>query len=109
MEQSAPQEPGAGEAAPAPPSRRARKRARDETEAATRAAELARLTDAAPQSTEDFERLVLGSPHSSYVWIRYMAFLLGTAEVLQAQAIAERALDTINLRCGPARHRNPDT
>lgn len=80
-------------------SKRAKKKAREEQEAAVRKAELAKLQDAPPESTEDFERLVLGSPNSSYLWIRYMAFLLGMAEVTKARDVAERALKTIDLRC----------
>lgn len=79
-------------------SKRAKKKAREEQEAAVRKAELAKLQDAPPGSTEDYERLVLGSPNSSYLWIRYMAFLLGMAEVVKARAVAERALKTIDHR-----------
>lgn len=88
-------------AAARPPSKRARKRAREERDAAVRAAEQAKLEGAAPQSVEDFERLVLASPSSSYVWIRYMAFLLKAAEVDRARAVAERAFSTIDYRCAP--------
>lgn len=64
-----------------------------------RQAELARLSgDAAPQTTEDFERLVLASPNSSFVWIKYMALHLGLGDVAKARAVAERALKTINYR-----------
>jgi hypothetical protein len=73
-----------------------------------RRAELAKLTDAAPQSTEDFERLVLGSPDASQLWIRYMAFLLGMAEVAKARDVAERALKTIDYRCVPSRQCVPE-
>ena len=85
--------------AAAPPSKRARKRAREDAATAVQEAELSRLNDAAPKSADDFERLVLGSPSSSYVWIRYMAFLLSMAEVAKARAVAERALETIDYRC----------
>ena len=85
--------------AAAPPSKRARKRAREDAATAVREAELSRLNDAAPKSADDFERLVLGSPSSSYVWIRYMAFLLSMAEVAKGRAVAERALETIDYRC----------
>lgn len=38
--------------------------------------ELLALEDDAqlPQSKEDFERLLLGSPNSSFLWIQYMSF-----------------------------------
>jgi rRNA biogenesis protein RRP5 len=81
-----------------PLSKRAKRKARDDKAAEVRKAELDRLDKAAPRNTEDFERLVLGSPSSSYVWIRYMAFLLGMAEVGRARAVAERALVTIDYR-----------
>ncbi|KAF2667132.1 nucleic acid-binding protein [Microthyrium microscopicum] len=51
-----------------------------------------------PQAVADFERLLLGQPNSSSVWIQYMAFQLGLGEVDKARAIAERALKTINMR-----------
>lgn len=79
-------------------SKRAKKAARGDQEAAVRKAEMAKLQDAPPESIEDFERLVLGSPNSSYLWIRYMAFLLGMAEVAKAREVAERALKTIDMR-----------
>lgn len=81
------------------PSRRAKKKVKEEQEAATRRAEEAKLKDSPPESSEDFERLVLGSPNSSYLWIRYMAYLLGMAEVSKAREVAERALTTIHHRC----------
>ena len=54
--------------------------------------------DQAPQSSEDFDRLVLQSPDSSLVWLRYMAFHLETTEIEKARAVAERALKTISFR-----------
>jgi len=51
-----------------------------------------------PQSVADFERLLLGEPNSSELWIQYMAFQLQLNEVDKARAIAERALNTINMR-----------
>ncbi|ORX62966.1 TPR-like protein [Hesseltinella vesiculosa] len=58
----------------------------------------AELSTAAPQSVGDFERLVVGSPDSSYVWINYMAYQLQLSEIEKARAIGERALKTINFR-----------
>jgi hypothetical protein len=81
-----------------PLSTRAKKRAREEHEASVRAAEQAKLGESAPASADDFERLLLGSPNSSYLWIRYMSFHLQTAQVEQARAVAERALEKIDLR-----------
>lgn len=52
----------------------------------------------APESTADFERLLLGSPNSSYLWIQYMAFLLQLAEIDKARDIARKSIRTINFR-----------
>ena len=51
-----------------------------------------------PESTSDFERVLLGSPNSSYLWIQYMSFQLQLAEIEKAREIAKRAVDTINFR-----------
>ena len=48
-----------------------------------------------PQSVADFERLLLGQPNSSYLWLSYMAFQLQLSEVTKARGIAERAIRTI--------------
>ncbi|XP_074640750.1 protein RRP5 homolog isoform X2 [Tubulanus polymorphus] len=50
------------------------------------------------ETAADYDRLVLQSPNSSIVWIRYMAFHLETAEIDKARAVAERALKTISFR-----------
>ncbi|KXS21740.1 nucleic acid-binding protein [Gonapodya prolifera JEL478] len=51
-----------------------------------------------PQVAADFERLLLGSPNDSFLWIKYMAFHMQMAEVEHARQTAERALRTINYR-----------
>ncbi|KAG8688059.1 rRNA biogenesis protein rrp5 [Ceratobasidium sp. 394] len=51
-----------------------------------------------PESTADFERLVLGSPNSSFLWVQYMSFQLQLSEVDKAREIGRRALQTINYR-----------
>ncbi|CAL1695136.1 unnamed protein product [Somion occarium] len=51
-----------------------------------------------PESNTDFERLLLGSPDSSYLWIQYMSFQLQLSEVEKAREIARRAFKTINFR-----------
>ncbi|CCM04209.1 uncharacterized protein FIBRA_06375 [Fibroporia radiculosa] len=51
-----------------------------------------------PESNTDFERVLLGSPNSSYLWIQYMSFQLQISEVDKAREIAKRALRTINFR-----------
>ncbi|KAI0095104.1 nucleic acid-binding protein [Irpex rosettiformis] len=52
----------------------------------------------APESNADFERLLLGSPNSSYLWIQYMSFQLQLSEIDKARDIARRALRMINFR-----------
>ncbi|KAJ1924989.1 rRNA biogenesis protein rrp5 [Tieghemiomyces parasiticus] len=56
------------------------------------------LDTAAPATVEAFERLVVTSPDSSYLWINYMAFHLKLFEVSKAREVAERALKTIGFR-----------
>lgn len=51
-----------------------------------------------PQSVADFERLLLGQPDSSYLWLKYMAFQLELSEIAKARDIAERAIRTIGIR-----------
>lgn len=51
-----------------------------------------------PQSLSDFERLLLGQPDSSRLWIEYMAFQTKLGELAKAREVAERALRTINIR-----------
>lgn len=51
-----------------------------------------------PQTAEDYERLLLGQPDSSDLWIHYMAFQAQVSEPARAREIAERALKTINIR-----------
>lgn len=52
----------------------------------------------APESNADFERLLLGSPNSSYLWIQYMSFQLQLSEVEKSREIGRRAIETINFR-----------
>lgn len=52
----------------------------------------------APQSVSDFERLLVGNPNSSVVWMNYMSFQLQLSEVDKAREIGERALKTITFR-----------
>lgn len=51
-----------------------------------------------PQTGTDFERLLLGQPDSSELWIQYMAFQVQVSEPAKAREVAERALRTINIR-----------
>lgn len=52
----------------------------------------------APQSVSDFERLLVGNPNSSILWMNYMSFQLQLSEIEKAREIGERALKTINYR-----------
>ncbi|KAG0259771.1 rRNA biogenesis protein rrp5 [Mortierella polycephala] len=56
------------------------------------------LESQAPQVSSDYERLLLGSPNSSYLWINYMAFQLQLSEINKAREIGQRALKTISFR-----------
>lgn len=51
-----------------------------------------------PQSISDFERLLLGQPDSSELWIQYMAFQMQLSELSKAREVAERAIKNINIR-----------
>ncbi|KAL6431723.1 hypothetical protein ACFW04_007334 [Cataglyphis niger] len=51
-----------------------------------------------PNSTDQFDKLVLSNPDSSLVWIQYMAYHLQATEIDKARAIARRAIKTINFR-----------
>jgi rRNA biogenesis protein RRP5 len=44
---------------------------------------------AMPRSEEDFERLVAGSPSSSFLWIQFMGHLISVTEFDKARAVAE--------------------
>ena len=56
------------------------------------------LATKAPESTADFERLLLGSPHSSYLWIQFMSFQLQLSDIDKAREVARRALKVISFR-----------
>lgn len=51
-----------------------------------------------PQTASDYERLLLGQPDSSELWIAYMAFQMQVSELAKAREVAERAIKTINMR-----------
>jgi rRNA biogenesis protein RRP5 len=51
-----------------------------------------------PENKDDYERLLLAQPNSSFLWIQYMAYHLASADTAAARAIAERALRIINFR-----------
>jgi rRNA biogenesis protein RRP5 len=56
----------------------------------------AKLDINGPQTASDYERLLLGQPDNSELWIRYMAFQMNVSELANARKIAERAIKTIN-------------
>lgn len=51
-----------------------------------------------PQSVADYERHLLASPNSSYLWLQYMSFQLQLAEIDKAREIGKRALEAISIR-----------
>lgn len=69
--------------------RKAKKQVEDKT---------AEINSRAPQSVSDFERLLVGNPNSSILWMNYMSFQLQLGEIEKSREIAERALKTINYR-----------
>lgn len=52
----------------------------------------------APNSIDQFDRLILSSPDSSLVWLQYMAYHLQATEIDKARTVARRAIKTINFR-----------
>lgn len=56
------------------------------------------LATKTPESSADFERMLLSSPNSSYLWIQFMSFQLQLSEVDAARDVARRALKVINYR-----------
>ena len=55
-------------------------------------------TEGKPESATEFERALLASPNSSYLWIQYMSFLLQLHEVDKARKIGRQALQRIGFR-----------
>lgn len=54
--------------------------------------------DVEPKTPDQFERKLLLDKNSSFLWIKYMAFYLDTAEVSKARSVAKKAIATINFR-----------
>ncbi|KAL6430719.1 hypothetical protein ACFW04_006937 [Cataglyphis niger] len=69
-----------------------------EKERKIRQREEALASNKIPNSTDQFDRLVLSNPDSSLVWLQYMAYHLQATEIDKARAIAKRAIKTINFR-----------
>jgi hypothetical protein len=51
-----------------------------------------------PETENDYERLIIESPNSSYLWIQYMSFKLYLTDVEGAREIGKRALKKINFQ-----------
>ncbi|KAL2135462.1 hypothetical protein VTI74DRAFT_8448 [Chaetomium olivicolor] len=51
-----------------------------------------------PQTSSDYERLLLGQPDSSQLWIAYMASQMQVNDLASARQVAERAIKTINIK-----------
>jgi rRNA biogenesis protein RRP5 len=51
-----------------------------------------------PHTPDQFERALMKDRNSSFVWIKYMAFHLETAETEKARAVAKKAIASINFR-----------
>ena len=51
-----------------------------------------------PKSYDDYEKLLLKNPDSSYVWINYMAFLMEKKGIEEARNLAERSLKAMNFK-----------
>ncbi|KAJ0705044.1 putative suppressor of forked, tetratricopeptide-like helical domain superfamily [Helianthus annuus] len=77
--------------------KRTKKKEMEEREREIRAAEERLLQKDIPRTADDYEKLTRSSPNSSFIWLKYMAFLLSLNEVDKARSIANRALNTINM------------
>ncbi|KAJ4304261.1 rRNA biogenesis protein rrp5 [Collariella sp. IMI 366227] len=51
-----------------------------------------------PQTSSDYERLLLGQPDSSQLWIAYMASQMQVNDLGSARQVAERAIKSINIK-----------
>ena len=58
---------------------------------------MSRAEGAAPQSVNDFERMLVADKDQSYLWIQYMAFMLDKLDVEAARRVAERAIKSVNM------------
>lgn len=58
----------------------------------------AQLDSNGPQTASDYERLLLGQPDSSELWIAYMAFQMQVSDLSEARKVAKRAIKSINIR-----------
>lgn len=82
-----------------PLSKHQKKRLKEDKEKAIRDAERRRLEGSlAPTTSAEYEQLVMSSPNSSFIWVKYMAFLISLGEIDHARAVADRAIKTIHYR-----------
>jgi len=51
-----------------------------------------------PETVGDYEKLLISSPDSSFVWIQYISYQLALGDLEKARAVVERALKTINFK-----------
>jgi len=51
-----------------------------------------------PENSSDFEKLILQNPHSSYIWISYLAFIMETQGIESARDLANRAISSMNFQ-----------
>lgn len=51
-----------------------------------------------PHTPDQFERALMKDRNSSFMWIKYMAFHLETAETEKARVVAKKAIASINFR-----------
>lgn len=51
-----------------------------------------------PHTPDQFERALMKDRNSSFIWIKYMAFHLETAETEKARGVAKKAIASINFR-----------
>lgn len=80
-------------------SRTTSKRPRDEDELKRleeREEALAKRT-ARPETDEDFERLLMGKPHSSELWVRWMSFKLASNDIEGARSVINKALSRVDV------------
>lgn len=61
-----------------------------------RAAEERLLEEDIPRTADEFEKMVRSSPNSSFIWIKYMDFMISMADVEKARSIAERYFTFFN-------------
>jgi rRNA biogenesis protein RRP5 len=56
------------------------------------------MEKAVPTSPEEFQRLLLANPNSSYLWTQFMAHHVSLQQYEAARQVAEKALSTIGVR-----------